>query len=190
MREGLGLNVLTICGSARAGSYNAALLRALPLLAPGEMAFTASIPVINIPHYDFDLQNASGPPAAVMELAGTIREADAVLIVSPEYNYSVPGLLKNAIDWISRVPKQPLANKPVLIQSVSNGILGGARMQYHLRQVLVALDARVFTKPEVMVGLAASKFDETGKLVDEATQALIRTQLAGFLAFAKEQPTP
>lgn len=190
MPDGLTLNVLTICGSARADSYNAALVRTLPRLAPGEMLFTMAPPVINLPHYDFDLQQVSGPPAAAMELAGAIRDSDAVIIVSPEYNYSVPGLLKNALDWISRVPKQPLINKPVLIQSVSNGALGGARMQYHLRQVLVALDARVFSKPEVMVALAASKFDEAGNLIDDATRTLIRTQLSAFLAFAKEQPTP
>jgi chromate reductase len=150
------------------------------------MSFTAAPPVINLPHYDFDLQSASGPAASAMELAVAIREADAVIIASPEYNYSVPGVLKNALDWISRVPNQPLIKKPVLIQSVSNGMLGGSRMQYHLRQILVSLDARVFSKPEVMVGMAASKFDETGNLTDEATQSLIRTQLTAFLAFVKE----
>jgi chromate reductase len=187
MNEKFELNVLTICGSARANSFNRALVRALPLLSPGGMVFTESLPVINLPHYDFDLQQVSGPPAAAMELGSGIRDADAVIIVSPEYNYSIPGILKNALDWVSRVPKQPLAGKPVLIQSVSGGLLGGARMQYHLRQVLVSLDARVFLRPEVMVGMATSKFDEAGNLIDEATRLAVQTQLAAFASFVRER---
>lgn len=190
MGDRITLNLLTICGSARTNSYNAALVRALPLLSPGGMVFTEAPPVINLPHYDFDLEQASGPPAVAMALGGAIREADAVIIVSPEYNYSVPGILKNALDWISRVPKQPLAGKPVLIQSVSVGTLGGARMQYHLRQVLVSLDAKVFLRPEIMVSSAASKFDDVGNVTDEATRTAVRAQLTAFAAFVWQQILP
>jgi chromate reductase, NAD(P)H dehydrogenase (quinone) len=180
-----GMNILTLCGSIRAKSYNASLIRALPKLAPGGMTFTPAPLIANIPHYDADMQQASGPPAAAMELGNAIREADSVLIASPEYNYSIPGALKNAIDWVSRLPNQPLAGKPVLLQSVSAGAVGGARMQHHLRQVLVFVDSLVFARPEVMIGLAASKFDEAGELTDETTRDLVRSQLAGFASFMR-----
>jgi chromate reductase len=185
MRQDGQLEILTLCGSVRERSYNAALIRALPMLAPGGMVFVEAPLIVNIPHYDADLQQISGPPSVAAALVTAIREADAVLIASPEYNYSVPGTLKNAIDWASRVPKQPFSAKPVLIQSVSAGLLGGARMQYHLRQVLVSLDALVFTRPEVMVGMAPSKFDEQGNLIDEPTQTLVRAQLAAFSTFVR-----
>lgn len=179
------LEVLTLCGSVRERSYNAALLRALPSCAPGGMVFIEAPLIVNIPHYDADLQQISGPPAAVAALANAIRDADALVIASPEYNYSIPGTLKNAIDWVSRVPNQPFSGKPVLLQSVSAGLLGGARMQYHLRQVLVSLDAVVFNRPELMVGMAATKFDEGGRLLDENTRAHLRAQLAAFANFVQ-----
>jgi chromate reductase len=180
------LSILTICGSARKGSYNAALIRALPLLAPGGMLFTPAPLIVNIPHYDADLQQASGFPAAAAALGNAIREADGVLIASPEYNYSIPGTLKNAIDWVSRLPNQPFAGKPVLIQSASMGVVGGGRMQHHLRQVMVFVDALVFGRPEIMIGVAQTRFDEHGTLIDEPTRDLLRTQLAGFAAFVKK----
>src|SRR5271169_228647 len=101
-----GINLLTLCGSIRTGSYNAALLRALPQLAPGGMAFAPAPLIVNIPHYDADMQQASGFPAVVAELGNAIREADGVVIAAPEYNYSIPGALKNAIDWVSRLRNQ------------------------------------------------------------------------------------
>lgn len=180
-----GMTILTLCGSIRTGSYNAALLRALPQLAPGAMAFTPAPLIVDIPHFDADLQQASGFPAAVAQLGEAIREADGVLIASPEYNYSIPGALKNAIDWVSRLRNQPLARKPVLLQSVSAGAFGGVRMQHHLRQVLVFVEALVFVRPEVIIGAAASKFDEAGELTDGPTRDLVRTQLAGFASFVE-----
>jgi chromate reductase, NAD(P)H dehydrogenase (quinone) len=189
MNDHRGITILTLCGSIREKSYNASLIRALPKLAPGGMAFTPAPLVVNIPHYDADMQ-VSGPPAAVVELGNAIREADGVLIASPEYNYSIPGALKNAIDWISRLPKQPLVGKPVLIQSVSMGAVGGARMQHHLRQVLVFVEAMVFARPEVMIGLAGSKFDDAGELIDVATRDLVSAQLAGFSSFVQRLARP
>jgi chromate reductase len=187
MRPDGQLDIVTLCGSIRQRSYNAALVRALPSLAPGAMGFIDAPLIVNIPHYDADAQELSGAPAEIAKMAAVIREADGLIIVSPEYNYSVPGALKNAIDWLSRVPKQPLARKPVMIQSVSGGALGGARMQYHLRHILVSLDALVFNRPEIMIGLAGQKFDEHGHLVDEATRKLVTAQLSKFDEFVREQ---
>jgi chromate reductase len=115
-----------------------------------------------------------------------IGKADGVIIVTPEYNYSVPGVLKNAIDWLSRLPTKPFAGKPVAIQSASPGIFGGVRAQHHLRQTLVFLDARALAQPEVTVTQAAAKFDgKTGELTDKTTREFIARQLQAFAAFAR-----
>lgn len=114
-----------------------------------------------------------------------IRQADGIIIVSPEYNYSMPGVLKNALDWLSRLPGQPFVGKPVAIQSASMGPFGGARMQYHLRQTLVFLDGRVLNKPEVMVGLAQTKIDAAGQITDKATSDFIAGQLKAFAEFVR-----
>lgn len=175
-------NVITICGSLRKASFNRMLANALPGLAPAGMTIKAS-PSIEMPLYDADLQAEGFPPAATA-LGDAIRAADGVIIVTPEYNYSVPGGLKNAIDWVSRMKDQPFVNKPVCLQSASQGPLGGARMQYHARTIMVFLDAFVFNKPEIFVGGAQNKFDDkTGELKDEATRTIIKQQLEGFEKF-------
>jgi chromate reductase, NAD(P)H dehydrogenase (quinone) len=178
------INVLALGGSLRRGSFNGILVDTLPSLAPDGMTITKAPPIGGMPLYNFDLQQEQGFPADVTALAEAIRAADGVIIVTPEYNYSVPGVLKNAIDWVSRVPNQPFANKPIALQSAAIGILGGARAQYHLRQVMVFLDALVFNKPEVFVTMAKSKFDEeTRALTDEPTRDVIKQQLAAFSGF-------
>jgi len=121
------MNVLTICGSLRKKSYNAALMRALPALAPDCMTLTVAPRVDTIPHYNHDDQEATGFPASVMAFADAIRAADGVIIVSPEYNWTIPGTLKNAIDWVSRMEEQPFKDKPVALQSASGALLGGSR---------------------------------------------------------------
>jgi chromate reductase len=155
------------------------------------MTITQS-PAIEMPLYNADMQ-AEGFPAAAVALADAIRGADGVVIVSPEYNWSIPGGLKNAIDWVSRVKDQPFASKPVCLQSCSMGILGGARMQYHMRQSMVFLNAFVFNTPEVLVAQAQNKFDDkTGELKDEATKTVVKQQLeafAKFIAHHKHQQT-
>src|SRR5215467_3806913 len=177
-------NVLTICGSLRKGSYNAMLQRTLPDLAPAGMRFSAAPSFASIPLYNADIQNTTGFPAEVNALADAIRAADGVIIISPEYNFSIPGGLKNAIDWVSRLQNQPFAGKPIAIQSASPGPLGGARVQYDLRRMMVFLDGRTLNKPEIFVGSCASKFDEkTGKLLDETTRNLIKQQLDAFAKF-------
>jgi chromate reductase len=178
------INVLAICGSLRRGSYNRIVMDALPELAPAGMAITAAPSIGGLPLYNADIQNEQGFPAEVTALADAVRAAHGIILVSPEYNYSVPGVLKNALDWVSRVPSQPFAGKPVALQSASMGILGGARAQYHMRQIMVFLDALVLNKPEVFVTMAKSKVDEaSGKLTDEPTREIIRQQLAAFATF-------
>src|SRR5262249_20431939 len=135
-------NVITICGSLRKGSYNAMVANSLQALAPDGMKISASPPIGTMPLYNADVQ-ANGWPAPVTALADAMRAADGVIIVTPEYNSSCPGVLKNAIDWVSRLQNQPFAGKPVALQSASQGPLGGPRVQYHIRQMLIFLDAFV-----------------------------------------------
>jgi chromate reductase len=177
------LNVLVICGSLRRGSYNAALTRALPELAPPQMKLTSAPAYDGLPMYNADIQEASGFPPAAEVLAAAIRAADGVIIVSPEYNWTIPGALKNAIDWVSRMKDQPFKEKPVAIQSCSQGPLGGSRMQYHMRMMFTYLNAFIFGTPEVIVSMAQNKFDKDLKLTDEATRKFVQQQLAGFAKF-------
>src|SRR5215813_9758651 len=168
----------------RKGSYNRMVMKALPGLAPAGMSLTEAPSFAEFPLYNADVQNSSGFPADVTALADAIRAADGVIFCTPEYNFSLPGGLKNAIDWVSRLPNQPFAGKPVAIQSASPGPLGGGRVQYDLRRMMVFLDALTLNKPEVFVGNCASKFDEkTGELTDETTRTFIKQQLEAFAAF-------
>jgi len=131
-----------------------------------------------------DIQNSTGFPAPVNALADAIRAADGVIFCTPEYNFSIPGWLKNAIDWVSRLPNQPFAGKPVALQSAAPGPLGGARVQYDLRKAMMFLDAFTLNKPEIFVGNCASKLDDTtGEIKDETTRGLIKQQLAAFATF-------
>ena len=178
------LNVLVICGSLRKNSYNAALTRALPALAPPEMKLIPAPMFDTFPIYNQDLQDNDGFPAAVTALADAIRAADGVLFVTPEYNFSMPGGLKNAIDWVSRLKDQPFVEKPVAIQSCSGGPVGGARMQYHWRMTMTFLKANIFGTPEIFIGNEASKFDpQTLELTDQPTREFVKMQLAAFAKF-------
>lgn len=170
--------VLGISGSLRRGSLNTAALRAAQEPVPDGMEITIT-DIAQIPVYNEDLR-AEQVPTAVQTLADAIAQADAVLIATPEYNYSIPGGLKNALNWVSRVPKQPFANKPVAIMGVSPGAIGTARAQYHLRQVFVFLDAKVLNKPEIMIGGALERFDDQGRLHDQKTRDFIGSQLAAL----------
>lgn len=178
------LRLVALVGSLRAGSLNRHLAESLAALAPDDVQIEVLPNIGDIPHYNSDLQE-QGFPAAVTALGDRIRAADGVVIVSPEYNYSVPGVLKNALDWLSRLPDQPFAGKPIAIQSASMGAVGGARMQYHLRQIFVFLDGHVLSRPEVMVGAAHEKFDREGRLIDESTRKHVAQQLAAFAALIR-----
>jgi chromate reductase len=186
------LDVLVICGSLRKGSYNAALARSLPALAPSGMTLRAAPSFAGLAVYNYDEHQASGIPQVALAWADAIRAADGVIIVSPEYNWSIPGGLKNAIDWASRLKDQdqPFAGKPVALQSAATGLLGGSRMQYHLRQSLTSIDALMFPRPEVIVTFAAKKFDAaTLELTDQPTRDMIKLQLAAFEKFARRLAT-
>jgi len=178
------LNVLVICGSLRKGSYNAALTRALPALAPPELKLTPAASFGKFPIYNADDQAATGIPADVAAWCDAVRKSDGVIVVSPEYNWSIPAGLKNAIDWASREKEVCFKDKPVALQSAAPGLLGGGRMQYHLRMALTAIEAQMFGKPEVFVNYAAKKFDEkTLELTDQPTKDMVKQQLAAFAKF-------
>jgi chromate reductase len=178
------LNVISICGSLRKGSYNRMVMNALPALAPEGMKITEAPPFSEFPLYNADIQNSTRFPAPVQELADAIRAADGVIINTPEYNFGVPGGLKNAIDWVSRLQNQPFIGKPVALQSASPGPVGGARVQYDLRRTMVFLDAMTLNKPEIFIGNCAQRIDDkTGKITDEQTVGFIKQQLAAFAKF-------
>jgi chromate reductase, NAD(P)H dehydrogenase (quinone) len=175
--------LLGLCGSLRSASLNRATLHAAaavlsPAFALTELDFRA------VPVFDADEQ-AREMPGSVLAIGQAIRSADGVLIASPEYNFSIPGGLKNLIDWLSRLPEQPFKHKPVAIMGAATGPLGTARMQYDLRRVLHCLEAQVLLKPEIFVGHAASKFDVNGALTDETTRQLLKQQMAAFEAMVR-----
>jgi len=176
--------VITICGSLRKGSYNRIVMNALSGLAPDNMQIREAPPFADFPPYNADVQNSTGFPAAVNTLADAIRAADGVIFNTPEYNFGIPGALKNAIDWVSRLPNQPFAGKCVALQSASPGPVGGARVQYDMRRAMVFLDAFTLNKPEVFIGNCAQRIDDkAGKITDELTIGFIKQQLAAFAKF-------
>ena len=178
------VNVLSICGSLRKGSYNRIVMNHLQGLAPQGMRITEAPSFAEFPLYNADIQNSTGFPAAVQTMAEAISAADGVIFVSPEYNYSIPGGLKNAIDWVSRLPNQPFASKPIALISATGGILGGGRMQYDLRRCMIFLDALTMTRPEVFIGSVSQRIDEkTGQIKDEQAVGIIKQQLAAFAKF-------
>ena len=169
------VRILGIAGSLRGESYNRAALRAATELVP-EGASIETFELDGIPAFNQDEEQ--NLPAKVAELKKRIREADAILIVTPEYNYSIPGVLKNAIDWASRPYGDSAWNgKPAAIMGASVGTIGTARAQYHLRQMMVFLNMFPVNQPEVMIGNAAERFDAQGNLTDDATKELIRQLL-------------
>jgi chromate reductase, NAD(P)H dehydrogenase (quinone) len=179
--------VISICGSLRKGSYNRMVMNALPGLAPAGMSIKEAPPFSEFPLYNADIETSTGVPQAVQKLADAIHSADGVIFVTPEYNFSIPGPLKNAIDWVSRVPNQPFADKPVAIQSATGGPLGGGRMQYDLRRAMLFLNALTFGRPEIFIGNCSQRIDaQTGQITDEQTVGFIRQQLAAFGKFIEQ----
>ena len=183
------MKILGIAGSLREASYNRALLRAALELLPAGVELE-ELDLRGLPFYDGDLE-AAGDPKPVVSLKQAIREADALLIATPEYNRGIPGALKNAIDWASRPPlASPLTSKPVAIMGASTGRGGTARAQEQLRAALEFSRAAVVEQPEVLVPEAFMRFDEHGELVDPGIRAelseLIDTlvQVAGGVTLA------
>lgn len=172
------LDIVGLCGSLRKASLNHAALRLAGECLPPSMALDI-VDWREVPMFDGDLL-AQGLPAPVAALKERIRRADGVVIATPEYNFSVPGGLKNLIDWLSRGDDQPWALKPVAILSASPGPLGGARVQYDLRKVMLFLNAAVLVKPEIFIGAAATKFDADGRCIDATTRKFVGDQMAAF----------
>ena len=177
------MNVLGISGSLRQGSYNAMALRAAQKLAPEGMQISIA-DISPIPLYNDDVR-AAGEPPVVTALKAQVRAADAVLLVTPEYNFSIPGVLKNTLDWLSRPPEPPFDGKPVAIMGASPGPVGTARVQYDLRKVLVFMNTFTVNKPEVFISNAAGKFNAEGELTDETTAKFITDLLVSLQTLKK-----
>lgn len=177
------VRILGIAGSLRRASYNRAALRAATSLVP-DGATLEVFELDGIPGFNQD--DESKPPGQVVELKRRIKAADAILIVTPEYNYSVPGVLKNAIDWASRpYGDNAWSGKPAAIMGASVGTIGTARAQYHLRQTFVFLNMFPINQPEVMIGNAATRFDDGGNLTDERTRKLIGDLLSNLVEWTR-----
>ncbi|HVZ77644.1 MAG TPA: NAD(P)H-dependent oxidoreductase [Gemmatimonadaceae bacterium] len=171
--------VLALVGSLRAKSLNRALYQAATELAPPTLSLTLFDRLREIPPFDDDA--TSEPPAVIADLKAALAGADAVLIVTPEYNYSVPGALKNAIDWVSRPPATtPLRGKPAMLMGVSTGMSGTMRAQLHWRQVFVFTQTPVMLQPEVQIPRAAERFNEVPELTDASTRDLVQRSLVAF----------
>jgi len=182
------ISILGIAGSLRQDSYNRAALRAAQELAP-EGATIEIFDLQGIPPFNQDEEQP--PPGHVADFKARIRAADAILVVTPEYNYSIPGVLKNAIDWASRpYGDNAWEGKPVAVMGASIGTLGTARAQYHLRQVFVFLNMHALNRPEVMIGNAAQRFDAQGHLTDTATQDRIRQLLRSLVDWTRQLRKP
>lgn len=178
------INILGFAGSLRRDSYNRALLRVAAELTP-EGAKLEIFNLEGIPLFNQDLE--ASLPERVKEFKSKIRAADAILVATPEHNYSIPGVLKNAIDWASRpYGDNSFEGKPAAIMSASTGMLGGARAQYHLRQVFVFLDMYPVNKPEVFITFAGQKFDKQGRLSDEKTGEFIKALLESLINWSKK----
>jgi chromate reductase len=181
------VRVLGVAGSLRKGSFNRALLRAAIEIAAAEkipIAFTVA-EIGDLPLYDDDVREREGFPAPAARFREQIAQNDAILFVSPEYNYSVPGVLKNAIDWASRPPSQPFADKPFSVMGASGGMSGTMRMQYHLRQIAVFLNMHPLNGPEVFVRNAKTVFDADLKLTDEATRQIVAKHLSALVTWTR-----
>ncbi len=176
------MQIVAIAGSLRQKSFNRSMLQAAAASLPSGHALNI-VELTDIPLFNQDVLDA-GVPLSVTTLSRAIVGSQAVLIGSPEYNYSIPGVLKNAIDWLSRLPEKPLNEKPIALASASMGLFGGVRMQLHLRQALMFTGGRVMTRPEFFLGTAQEKFDAEGKLTDAETKKHLAKFLDAFVTFA------
>jgi len=178
------LSLLGLCGSLRAGSVNRKLMHAAAgRFGPADF----TVGDLRLPLYDGDLEKAEGIPPEVQRLAGQIVAADAVLIVSPEYNQAPSGVLKNALDWISRVEGTPWRDKPVAMMSAAAGRAGGARAQYALRLWMIPFRPLVVPGPEVNVAGAANEFDEAGELISQRYGAALDELMGQLRRLAEDR---
>ena len=177
------IQVVGISGSLRQNSYNTGLLRAARELLPAEMTLDL-VDLATLPMFNADIEKPF--PEIVAEFRSRVAQADAVLIATPEYNASITAVLKNALDWASRPPRQPLNGKPVAIMGASTGNFGTLRAQLHLRQILTHIGALTLAKPEVLVVRAEQAFDAQGSLVDEAARGFLRDLLVALAAWSRQ----
>jgi chromate reductase, NAD(P)H dehydrogenase (quinone) len=176
------LRVVGIAGSLRKASLNRALLRAAQELAPPEMRIDIE-DLAGLPMFNSDLDTAN-PPEAVVQLRQSVRHADGLLLVTPEYNHGVPGVLKNAIDWLSQpLHGSALEGRPTALMGASTGLAGTARGQSQLRQAFVLTNTPAMLRPEVLVGRAQERFDSEGRLTDEATRRFLSDFLRQFVGW-------
>jgi len=175
--------VIGLVGSLRKGSIHRTLFNEYLNLSKGHFELIEG-EIENLPFYNQDIEPH---PAVVTDLSQKILDAEGVIFFSPEYNYSVPGVLKNALDWVSRDPRSPFSNKPATIIGASPGNIGSARMQYHLRQIGVFLNLHFMNRPEVMIGNAFEKIKE-GKLIDESTRSFLEKHVESFDKFISSIP--
>ena len=179
------MKIIGITGSLRVKSYNMAALRAAAEILP-EGANLEIVDLSPIPFFNEDVE-AEGVPQVIVDFKEKLAAADAILISTPEYNYSIPPVLKNALDWASRGTELPLRGKPLAIMSASPGMLGGARVQYHLRQVCVKLDLQTLNTPEVFITNANKKFDQDGNLIDDFTRKSIAKLMQALVNKTEER---
>ena len=181
--------IVGIAGSLRQESLNRALLRAAMELAPPTLQITVH-DLLPIPLYNGDVE-ARGVPEAVTDLRKAVTAADGLLIATPEYNHGTPGVLKNAIDWLSRPPRaSALGQKPAAIMGASPGMTGTARAQSQLRQAFVFTNTFAMTQPEVLVSRAHEKFDSAGALIDQPARRFLAAFLEAFSAWVSRFSTP
>lgn len=181
------IKIIGFTGSLRVKSYNLAALRAAAELLP-EGSTLEIVDLSPIPFFNEDIE-AEGVPQVIVDFKEKLATADAILISTPEYNFSIPPVLKNALDWASRGTDLPLSGKPLAIMSASPGMLGGARVQYHLRQVCVKLNLQTLNNPEVFITHANKKFDQEGKLMDDFTKASMTKLLQALIDKTQKKNT-
>jgi len=170
--------ILALCGSLRRGSLNRMVMNLAAEVAAPDMVFEEA-EIRTIPYFDGD-DFTKGFPGPVTALREQIRAADGIFIASPEYNFSLSGVLKNALDWASRAPDQPFAGKPVTVMSATQGPMGGGRVQYEVRKVMQSMLVFFMPKPETFVGMAHTKFDADGRCTDATTRKFVTEHMAGF----------
>ena len=180
------LRVLGICGSLRQKSFNMFALKTAGELMPPEIKLEITS-IAELPMYNQDVHDKGVPPP-VARFQDEITQADGILIASPEYNFSLSGALKNAIDWLSRLQPMPFVDKPIALISASLGPMGGARVQYDLRRILGQLYTFIMVRPEIFIGSAATKFDAEGRLTDEPTRKLLGETMVAFRDWIRRFP--
>lgn len=174
----MNINLVGFTGSLRKGSFNMATLKTIKKLLPIGVNLDI-LDLSNIPFFNEDIEDNT--PEPVKEFLDKLNKADGIVIATPEYNYSIPPVLKNALDWASRSKGLPLNEKPLAIISASPSIIGGARAQYHLRQVCVKLNLLPLNSPEVFITKVHEKFDENGELIDEYTKNIIMSLINALI---------